>query len=170
MLGSRGALPRAGWAVGAPGLLEQGGHHAARIGPGAPASDRKRGRGQAAVAFFRAAGGSGRRVVRKRIRAEVLDAASAVETAGQRIEAARSGREAAEVQLEAERDRYDGLSTNFLILTRQNDLSRARLDEITALTDYRTARAELARATGQSKSAASTSTDPLDGRPPCEGD
>ena len=42
-----------------------------------------------------------------------------------------------------------GLSTNFLVLTRQNDLSRARLDEITALTDYRTARTELARATGQ---------------------
>lgn len=87
--------------------------------------------------------------VRKAIRAEVLDAAAALETAGQRIEAARSGREAAEVQLSAERDRYDtGLSTNFLVLTRQNDLSRARLDEISALTDYRTARTEMARATG----------------------
>ena len=87
--------------------------------------------------------------VRKTIRAEVLDAAAAVETAGQRIEAARSGREAAEVQLSAERDRYaTGLSTNFLVLTRQNDLSRARLDEISALTDYRTARTEMARATG----------------------
>ncbi|HEY3156193.1 MAG TPA: TolC family protein [Candidatus Eisenbacteria bacterium] len=87
--------------------------------------------------------------VRKTIRAEVLDAAAALETAGQRIEAARSGREAAEIQLSAERDRYDtGLSTNFLVLTRQNDLSRARLDEISALTDYRTARTEMARATG----------------------
>lgn len=87
--------------------------------------------------------------VRKEIRAEVLDAASALETAGQRIESTRAGREAAEVQLSSERDRYaTGLSTNFLVLTRQNDLSRARLDEISALTDYRMARSEMARATG----------------------
>jgi len=87
--------------------------------------------------------------VRKIIRAEVLDAAAALETAGQRIESTRAGREAAEVQLSAERDRYaTGLSTNFLVLTRQNDLSRARLDEISALTDYRMARSEMARATG----------------------
>ncbi|TMQ62744.1 MAG: TolC family protein [Candidatus Eisenbacteria bacterium] len=87
--------------------------------------------------------------VRKAIRAEVLDAASALETAGQRIESSRAGREAAEVQLSAEKDRYEtGLSTNFLVLTRQNDLSRARLDEISALTDYRMARAEMGRATG----------------------
>jgi len=86
---------------------------------------------------------------RKVIRAEVLDAAAALETAGQRIEAARSGREAAEVQLAAEKDLYEaGQSTNFLVLTRQNQLSRARLDEISALTDYRTARTEMARADG----------------------
>jgi outer membrane protein TolC len=79
----------------------------------------------------------------------VLDAAAALETGGQRIEAARAGREAAEIQLSAERDRYDaGRSTNFLVLTRQNDLSRARLDEISALTLYRNARTEMARATG----------------------
>jgi outer membrane protein TolC len=87
--------------------------------------------------------------VRKLIRAEVLNAAAALQTAGQRIEATRSGREAAEVQLSAERDRFaTGLSTNFLVLTRQNDLSRARLDEISALTDYRAARTEMARASG----------------------
>ncbi len=86
---------------------------------------------------------------RKSIRAEVLDAAAALVTAGQRIEAARSAREAAEVQLESERIRYgSGLSTNFLVLTRQNDLSRARLDEIAAQTDYRRAETELARVTG----------------------
>jgi outer membrane protein len=87
--------------------------------------------------------------VRKAIRAEVLDAAAALETAAQRVEAARAGREAAEIQLAAEKDRFDnGLSINFLVLTRQNDLSRARLDEISALTDYRTARTEMARAGG----------------------
>jgi outer membrane protein len=87
--------------------------------------------------------------VRKTVRAEVLDAAAALETAGGRIEASRSAREAAEVQLSSEIDRYGaGLSTNFLVLTRQNDLSRARLDEIAALTDYRKAQAEMGRATG----------------------
>jgi outer membrane protein TolC len=86
---------------------------------------------------------------RKGIRAEVLNAIAALETAGQRIEAARAGLDAAEIQLSAEKDRYAaGLSTNFLVLTRQNDLSRARLDEISAITDYRTARTEMARATG----------------------
>ncbi|MGH9869312.1 MAG: TolC family protein [Candidatus Polarisedimenticolia bacterium] len=86
---------------------------------------------------------------RKNVRADVLDSASSLQTAGQRIEAARAARQAAEVQLSAEQDRYDnGLSTNFLVLTRQNDLSSARLDEINAVTDYLRARAELARATG----------------------
>ena len=87
--------------------------------------------------------------VRKAVRAEVLDAAAALDTASQRTEAARAAREAAEVQLSSEQERYAaGLSTNFLVLTRQNDLSRARLDEIAALIDYRKARTEMARATG----------------------
>lgn len=87
---------------------------------------------------------------RKVIRADVLDAAAAVDSARARIEAAAAAREAAEVQLTAEIDRYGvGLSTNFLVLTRQNDLAAARLDEIRARTDYREARAELARATGR---------------------
>ena len=87
--------------------------------------------------------------LRKTIRAQVLDAAAATETAGARIEAARAAREAAEVQLSAEQDRFEvGLSTNFLVLTRQNDLAAARLAEIEALTDYRNARTEMARATG----------------------
>lgn len=86
---------------------------------------------------------------RKAVRAEVLDAAAALETAEQRIDAARAAREAAEVQWTAERERYAvGLSTNFLVLTRQNDLASARLAEIEALTDYRAARTEMARATG----------------------
>lgn len=86
---------------------------------------------------------------RKGVRAEVLDAAAALDTAGQRIAAARAGREAAEVQLMAERERYGaGMTTNFLVLTRQNDLSRARLEEIAAQTDYRRAATELARVTG----------------------
>jgi HAE1 family hydrophobic/amphiphilic exporter-1 len=86
---------------------------------------------------------------RKAVRSEVLDAAAALESAGQRLEAARAGREAAEVQLSSEQERFAvGLSTNFLVLTRQNDLSEARLAEISAQTDYRTARTEMARVTG----------------------
>jgi outer membrane protein TolC len=87
--------------------------------------------------------------VRKQILAEVLDAAAALDTAGQRIEVSRAARDAAQVQLSSEQERYAvGLSTNFLVLTRQNDLSGARLDEIEALIDYRSARTEIARATG----------------------
>jgi outer membrane protein TolC len=86
---------------------------------------------------------------RKRVRTEVLDAAAALDTARQRIEAAQAARAAAEVQLAAERERFGaGMSTNFLVLTRQNDLSRARLDEIAARSDYRQAATELLRATG----------------------
>jgi len=87
--------------------------------------------------------------IRKVVRAEVLDAAALLQTAEARIQAARAAREAAEVQLSVEQERFAvGLSTNFLVLTRQNDLAGARLDEIAALTDYRTARTEMARATG----------------------
>lgn len=89
------------------------------------------------------------RKARKAVRVEVLDAAAALETASARIDAARAGREAAAVQLDAERERYAvGLSTNFLVLTRQNDLARAQLAEIGALTDYRIADTALRRATG----------------------
>lgn len=87
--------------------------------------------------------------LRKRVLAEVLDAAAALETAGQRIAVSRAAREAAEVQLSSEQERYAvGLSTNFLVLTRQNDLASARLDEIAALIDYRNAHTEMARASG----------------------
>jgi outer membrane protein TolC len=87
--------------------------------------------------------------VRQRVAMEVRNAVVALETAGQRIAAARAGREAAEVQLQAEKDRYDaGLSTNFFVLTRQNDLAVAQVVEIAALADYQKARTEYARAVG----------------------
>jgi len=87
--------------------------------------------------------------LRNAVRAEVLDAAAALQTAEQRISASRAAREAAEVQLSAERDRFGaGLSTNFLVLTRQNELAQARLEEIASVHDYRSARTEVARATG----------------------
>ncbi len=86
---------------------------------------------------------------RQGVQVEVRNAAAALETAAQRIDATRADREAAEIQLEAEVDRFKvGRSTNFLVLTRQNDLSSARLDEITALSDYRKALTEFYRAAG----------------------
>ena len=86
---------------------------------------------------------------RARITAEVMNAVTALETAGGRIQAARAGLAAAETQLRAEQDRFEaGLSTNFFVLTRQNDLALAQLAEIAALTDYRKAQTELARASG----------------------
>lgn len=85
----------------------------------------------------------------QQVEAEVRNAASGVETQRQRIEAARAARSAAETQLYAEQERFNvGLSTNFLVLTRQNDLTQARVTETDALTDYRKAATELARATG----------------------
>jgi len=88
--------------------------------------------------------------VRQAVRVEVSNAAVAVETTAERIGAARSAREAAEVQLRSEQERFTvGMSTNFLVLTRQNDLSRARLDEIQALSDHRKALTELQRASGR---------------------
>jgi outer membrane protein len=85
----------------------------------------------------------------QQVEAEVRNAAAALETARQRIEAARAERKAAETQLYAEQERFQvGLSTNFLVLTRQNDLTAARVTENSALTDDRKAATELARATG----------------------
>jgi outer membrane protein len=87
--------------------------------------------------------------VHERIATEVLNAATALETAAGRIQAARAGLTAAQTQLRAEQDRFAaGLSTNFFVLTRQNDLAAAQLAEIAALTDYRQAQTELSRATG----------------------
>jgi HAE1 family hydrophobic/amphiphilic exporter-1 len=88
--------------------------------------------------------------VRQTIRTEVLNAVVGVETTAERIVAARAAREAAEIQLRSEEERFAvGMSTNFLVLTRQNDLSRARLDEIQALSDHRKALVELQRASGR---------------------
>jgi outer membrane protein len=87
--------------------------------------------------------------VHERIASEVLNAATALETAAGRIQAARAGLVAAQTQLRAEQDRFAaGLSTTFFVLTRQNDLAAAQLAEIAALTDYRKAQTELSRAKG----------------------
>ncbi len=87
--------------------------------------------------------------LRLQIAVEVRNAVAALAAAAQRIEAARASRVASETQLQAEQDRFEaGLTTTFLVLTRQNDLASARLTESAALSSYRVALAELARARG----------------------
>ena len=72
----------------------------------------------------------------------------------QRFEAARASRIAAEAQLRGEEERFRaGLSTNFFVLDRQNQLSEARGREAQALTDYNKAIVELQRVTGTTMAA-----------------
>ena len=86
---------------------------------------------------------------KQRVAVEVRNAVLTLDTAAQRIDAAKAGRAAAETQFRAEKERYGvGLSTNFFVLTRQNDLAQAVLTETAALTDYRRALTDFARASG----------------------
>lgn len=80
---------------------------------------------------------------------EVRNALQAVEAARQRLEAERASAVAAQAQLTGEQERFRaGLSTNFLVLQRQTDLSNAQGRAIRALTDYNKALADLQRVTG----------------------
>jgi HAE1 family hydrophobic/amphiphilic exporter-1 len=80
--------------------------------------------------------------------AEVRNAVQAVETARQRVLAARRGRENAEIQLAGERKLYEvGRSTTFLLFQRENALAGARNTEIRAETDFNKALADLQKAT-----------------------
>jgi HAE1 family hydrophobic/amphiphilic exporter-1 len=80
------------------------------------------------------------------IEAEVRNAVQAVETTKMRIDASKLAREYAEKQLEGEEKKFAaGMSTTFLILTRQNELSAARFDELRALADYNKSVATLQR-------------------------
>ncbi len=75
---------------------------------------------------------------------DVRTAYHAVEAAKLRYGAARAAREYAEQQLTGEQEKFSvGLSTTFLVLTRQNDLSQSRGAEVQALTDYNKAIAAL---------------------------
>lgn len=79
---------------------------------------------------------------------EVRNAVQSVETARQRVIAARAARENAELQLAGERRLYQaGRSTTFLLFQRENQLANARNLELRAETDYNIALADLQRAT-----------------------
>jgi HAE1 family hydrophobic/amphiphilic exporter-1 len=81
------------------------------------------------------------------IEIEVRNALQAVTTAQRRVEAANSSFTNAGLQYEAERRKFlAGLSTNYLVLDRQNALSAAHGRKLKALTDYNKATADLRRA------------------------
>jgi outer membrane protein len=80
---------------------------------------------------------------------DVRGAARAVDTAARSIVATRAAREAAERNVDAERRRYEnGMTTNFQVLSVQQDLSDARIRELNALVGYNQAVARYHRAVG----------------------
>jgi len=83
------------------------------------------------------------------VQVDVRNALQAVVASAQRLEAAKAAELAASAQLNGEQERYRaGLSTNFVVLQRQTDLSVARGNTVRALTDYNKALADLQRVTG----------------------
>ena len=79
----------------------------------------------------------------------VDNAASAVASGQERVQATREAREYAEQALAAEQRKLDsGKSTSFIVLQLQRDLTQARKSEISALADYNQQLANLALAEG----------------------
>jgi outer membrane protein TolC len=86
---------------------------------------------------------------RQNIAVDVRTAARAIDTSAKNIFAARTAREAAEENVNAERKRYEnGMSTNFQVLQIQQQLSDARGSELRALVSYNKAIAAYHHAIG----------------------
>jgi HAE1 family hydrophobic/amphiphilic exporter-1 len=85
------------------------------------------------------------------IAAQVRNAMQAIETAKQRIVAAESSARAAQEKMDSETRLFQtGESTNFLVLTRQNELSDSRTRVVVAHLDFNRAIARLEQALGNS--------------------
>jgi HAE1 family hydrophobic/amphiphilic exporter-1 len=85
----------------------------------------------------------------QKIMVEVRNSTQAIETAIQRVKATKAAVDAATEQLTAEEIKYEaGLSTNFIVFSRQNLLSFAYSRHLKALTDYQKAEIELQRVMG----------------------
>jgi outer membrane protein TolC len=83
------------------------------------------------------------------VEAEVRNALQALESASARIEAAQASERAAQEKLESEIRLFQtGESTNFLVLTRQNELLDSRLRAVIAVLEHNRAVARLEQATG----------------------
>jgi outer membrane protein len=86
---------------------------------------------------------------RQNIDVDVRTAARAIDTAAKNIFAAKTAREAAEENVNAERKRYEnGMSTNFQVLQIQQQLADARGAELNALAGYNKAIVAFHRAVG----------------------
>jgi HAE1 family hydrophobic/amphiphilic exporter-1 len=86
---------------------------------------------------------------RQTVMIDVRANARDVDTAARSIVATRAAREAAERNVEAERRRYEnGMTTNFQVLSVQQDLSDARVRELQALVGYNQAVSRYHRAVG----------------------
>ncbi len=82
---------------------------------------------------------------------EIKSALRAIETNAQRVEASRIAGELSRRQLEAEEAKFKaGLSDNFFLLTYQQDLATARIDELRAIIDYNLSLFHLDKLTGVS--------------------
>lgn len=80
---------------------------------------------------------------------EVEDAAAAVRTGYDKVQATREARDYAREALEAEQRKLEsGKSTSFVVLQLQRDLTSARTDAVQALMDYNRQLAALALAEG----------------------
>mgnify|MGYP006179728631 CR=1 FL=1 len=84
------------------------------------------------------------------IEAQVRNAAQAIQTAKQRIAAAEASVRAAKEKLDSETRLFQtGESTNFLVLTRQNEYTDSRHRLLVAQLDFNRAVARLDQAIGQ---------------------
>jgi hydrophobic/amphiphilic exporter-1 (mainly G- bacteria), HAE1 family len=71
---------------------------------------------------------------------DIRQSAWQVDTTAQRVDTTRVGRELAEQRLDAEQKRYEvGMSTSFLVVQAQRDLTQARVNELTAMLDHQVA-------------------------------
>ncbi|MCW5977773.1 MAG: TolC family protein [Bryobacteraceae bacterium] len=85
----------------------------------------------------------------QRIEAQVRNALQELETARQRITAAESSARASQEKLDSEVRLFQtGESTNFLVLTRQNELADSRQRVVAAKADFNKAVARLRLAVG----------------------
>ncbi len=90
-----------------------------------------------------------RGALEQRIEAELRDSLQAVATARQRQEAAQSARMASQAKLESENRLFDaGETTNFLVLTRQEEYVSNKAREVQAKADLNKAVNQLQRALG----------------------
>ena len=92
---------------------------------------------------------SNEELTRQNIALQVRTAVRAIDTAAKNITAAKTARDAAEQNLEAERRRYEnGMATNFEVLQIQQQLSSARATELQSLIGYNKALTAYHRAVG----------------------